>query len=56
VYDPNHPDDDGVSLILRLAPDRVEEPIQYVAGGHPVRGFFLTRYRRAHPAEALGGG
>lgn len=52
VYDPNHPDDDGVSLNLALADRGVEGPIRYESGGHPVRGFFLTRYDPADPATA----
>jgi hypothetical protein len=49
VYDPNHPDDDGVSLNLELADGRMEGPIRYESGGHAVRGFFLTRYDPADP-------
>jgi hypothetical protein len=43
VYDPNHPDEDGLSLAVRLfGPHR---GVEYVGGELPVRGFFRTRYR-----------
>jgi hypothetical protein len=44
VYDPNHPDQDSVALIVHLSGP--EQGMEYVAGELPVRGFFRTRYRR----------
>lgn len=55
VYDPNHPNDDGPALDLRLGRDEVVGEIGYVQGERPVRGFFLTRYRPADPTSALEG-
>jgi hypothetical protein len=55
VYDPNHPDDDGPALLLRLGAVEVLGAIGYVEGERPVRGFFLTRYRPADPTAWLVG-
>jgi hypothetical protein len=44
VYDPNHPDQDSVALMVRLSGS--ERGVEYLAGELPVRGFFRTRYRR----------
>jgi hypothetical protein len=55
VYDPNHPDDEGTALELRLGEGQVAGEISYVPGERPVRGFFLTRYRPADPTSALEG-
>jgi hypothetical protein len=55
VYDPNHPDDDGPALRLRLGGDQVRGEIDYVEGERSVRGFFLTRYRSADPISGLEG-
>ena len=40
VYDPNHPDDDSIRLVVP-----VDGPITYVPGEEPVRGFFRATYR-----------
>lgn len=53
AYDPNHPDDDGPALQLRLGQDQVVGRIGYVQGERAVRGFFLTRYRPSDPTSAL---
>jgi hypothetical protein len=55
VYDPNHPDDDGPALQLRLDSGQVLGEIGYVPGERPVRGFFLTRYRPADPTSSREG-
>jgi hypothetical protein len=54
VYDPNHPDDDGCALSLSVADPTRATPIDYVAGEHPVRGFFRTRYRPKDPSGIAG--
>jgi hypothetical protein len=43
VYDPNHPDQDSLSLTLHVSGSH--RGIEYVAGELPVRGFFRTPYR-----------
>jgi hypothetical protein len=43
VYDPNHPDEDSVTLVVHVSGSR--RGIEYLAGELPVRGFFRTRYR-----------
>jgi hypothetical protein len=43
VYDPNHPDQDSVTLVAHVSGPR--RGIEYLAGERPVRGFFRTRYR-----------
>jgi hypothetical protein len=50
VYDPNHPDNDGLTLTLRLAGPR--RSIEYLPGETPVRGFFRARYRSPSPRSA----
>lgn len=47
VYDPNHPDHDGLALTLDLTGR--DRRIGYVEGELPVRGFFRTPYRWAQP-------
>ena len=44
VYDPNHPDEDSVALIVHRSGPHLG--VSYVVGELPVRGFFRTRYRR----------
>jgi hypothetical protein len=46
VYDPNHPGEDELALGLDVSPAERVGPITFVSGERPVRGFFLTRYRR----------
>jgi hypothetical protein len=49
VYDPNHPEDDTVTIRLSLANPTRPTPIGYVEGEEPVFAFFRTRYRPARP-------
>jgi len=53
VYDPNHPDDDGVALRIRTTDPTRQVDIGYVAGEDPVYGFFRTRYTFASPEGAV---
>jgi hypothetical protein len=46
VYDPNHPDEDSVTLLVRVSGPR--RGIEYLPGELPVRGFFRTRYGPPH--------
>jgi hypothetical protein len=43
VYDPNHPDEDALVIMLHLSGPHPR--IDYIEGEAPVRGFFRTRYR-----------
>jgi hypothetical protein len=47
VYDPNHPDEDDVTLALFFGDSKPPTPITY-STGMSVRGFFRTRYRPAN--------
>jgi hypothetical protein len=51
VYDPNHPDEDGLALTLDLTGRDLR--IGYVPGEAPVRGFFRTPYRGVRPPPDL---
>jgi hypothetical protein len=54
VYDPNYPNDDGLTLTLNLLdPDR-ERIVIHGVEGPTVRGFFLTEYRKPPEAPRLG--
>jgi hypothetical protein len=53
VYDPNHPDDDGVALRIRTTDPSHQVDIGYVTGEDPVYGFFRTRYAFASPVDAV---
>jgi hypothetical protein len=55
VYDPNHPDDDGVALRIRTTDPTRQVDIGYVSGEAPVYGFFRTRYGFVSPADAMAG-
>jgi hypothetical protein len=51
VYDPNHHDDDSVTLEVNLADPARHWPIAYVEGEDPVRGFFRATYRPPEAAQ-----
>jgi hypothetical protein len=50
VYDPNWPDRDDITLSCDLR-DSAADPFAYSSGDHTVRGFFLSRYAPADPAD-----
>jgi hypothetical protein len=54
VADPNHPDDDTVTLGMRLSEPARTGPPAYIPGEAPVRGFFHTPYAGRDPAGAVG--
>jgi hypothetical protein len=54
VYDPNNPDDDGVTLSLNLAAANAPSRLVFSAD-RAGRGFFRTKYAVADPAPALAG-
>lgn len=49
VYDPNHPDDDGVTLAFDASQPDLPTAVQRSTGGRPVLAFFRTRYRYRRP-------
>ncbi len=54
VCDPNFPGDDGVAVQVSLADPIEASSFTYVAGDHPVRGFFRTAYRWNDPSSVAG--
>jgi hypothetical protein len=54
VYDPNHPDDDALTLALDTRLPPAGPDMAYLPGEDAVRGFFRTRYRRKDPRGAVG--
>ncbi len=53
LYDPNHPDQDDVTLSLNLGRPAYAAAITY-STGEPVRGFFHTPYRYEGFVEPIG--
>lgn len=58
VYDPNHPDDDSVTIAIDTADADAAANVIYTAGDGPVHCFFRTPYAAAVPGPfmASGGG
>lgn len=54
VYDPNYPNDDGLTLTFDAVTAAVERPVVHGIEGPTVRGFFLTEYRKPLAPPALG--
>jgi hypothetical protein len=52
LYDPNHPDNDQVTLSLDIGRPRRPTPVTSSHGG-PVWCFFRTAYRFKNPRPAL---
>jgi len=54
VYDPNYPGDDAVAITVTTGDPAGRSTFAYVAGDHPVRGFFRSGYRPADPSSIAG--
>ncbi|HEX3962662.1 MAG TPA: hypothetical protein VHZ03_39530 [Trebonia sp.] len=53
-YDPNHPDDDAVTMSLNIANPAKATPVRYSADNEPVYCFFRSNYTFRSPASVAG--
>ncbi|HEX8939200.1 MAG TPA: hypothetical protein VF763_03465 [Candidatus Limnocylindrales bacterium] len=53
VYDPNHPDDDDITIALDTADADAAASVVYSAGDGPVHCFFRTAYTAAIPGPFM---